>query len=52
MKKNIKRYGDIYDEVKYLQSKKYDVVILDPISWLEKNREIPSWFKESTMSYE
>ncbi|WP_369021545.1 DEAD/DEAH box helicase [Mycoplasmopsis synoviae] len=50
--KNIKRYGDIYDEVKYLQSKKYDVVILDPISWLEKNREIPSWFKESTMSYE
>ncbi|MBN4084336.1 AAA domain-containing protein [Mycoplasma sp. CSL10166] len=43
--KSIKRYALIRDKYWFLKSKKYDVTIISPISWIEQQKLINIWFE-------
>ncbi|QKT05491.1 AAA domain-containing protein [Mycoplasma sp. OR1901] len=44
--KNIKKYALKRDKLWFLQSKKYDVNIISPISWIEQQKLINIWFEK------
>lgn len=42
---NNESYMAIRDKYRFLKSKKYDVEIISPISWIHQQRELETWFK-------
>ncbi|MFV8478778.1 AAA domain-containing protein [Mycoplasma sp. VS428] len=41
---SIEKYVKLYDAIKFLKSKKYDVTVINPISWIYKQNNVAQWF--------
>ncbi|MFV8474471.1 AAA domain-containing protein [Mycoplasma sp. Z631] len=41
---SIEKYVKLYDAIKFLKSKKYDVTVINPISWIYEQNNVVQWF--------
>ncbi|MFV8400942.1 AAA domain-containing protein [Mycoplasma sp. 2634B] len=41
---SIEKYVSLYDAIKFLKSKKYDVTVINPISWIYEQNNVIKWF--------
>ncbi|WP_416755054.1 AAA domain-containing protein [Mycoplasma sp. VS42A] len=41
---SIEKYVKLYDAIKFLKSKKYDVTVINPISWIYEQNNVAKWF--------
>ncbi|MHA3838973.1 AAA domain-containing protein [Mycoplasma sp. HF14] len=41
---SIEKYVVLYDAIKFLKSKKYDVTVINPISWIYEQNNVEKWF--------
>ncbi|WLP85153.1 AAA domain-containing protein [Mycoplasma seminis] len=47
---SIEKYVSLYDSIKFLKSKKYDVTVISPISWIYDQNLVASWFDVKEIS--
>ncbi|SJZ53382.1 AAA domain-containing protein [Mycoplasmopsis verecunda] len=41
---SIEKYVSLYDAIKFLRAKKYDVTVINPLSWIYEQNNVASWF--------
>ncbi|QNM93882.1 ATP-dependent helicase [Mycoplasma sp. Pen4] len=41
---SIEQYAKLYDAMKFLKSKQYDLVIVNPLNWIDIQNDVKEWF--------